>query len=153
MAQYNVAPLEKLVEQFERMPGIGHKSAQRLAYYVLNLSQSQARELADAVIEAHTKIRYCARCCNLTDRELCPVCANPARDHELICVVETPRDAAAVENTREYKGVYHVLHGSISPLRSSSFFRVSEAPRRERSSWRRIPRSRATRPRCISQSS
>ncbi len=116
MAQYNVAPLEKLVEQFERMPGIGHKSAQRLAYYVLNLSQPQARELADAVIEAHTKIRYCSRCCNLTDRELCPVCANPARDHELICVVETPRDAAAVENTREYKGVYHVLHGSISPL-------------------------------------
>ena len=116
MAQYNVAPLERLVEQFERMPGIGHKTAQRLAYYVLNLSKTQADELANAVVEAHTKIHYCSRCCNLTDRELCPVCANEARDHSQICVVETPRDATAVENTHEYKGVYHVLHGSISPL-------------------------------------
>lgn len=116
MAQYSVAPLEKLVEQFEKMPGIGHKSAQRLAYYVLNLPEPEAAELANAVTEAHTKIHYCARCCNLTDRELCPVCANPARDHGVICVVETPRDATAVENTHEFKGVYHVLHGSISPL-------------------------------------
>ena len=116
MAQYNVATLENLVEQFERMPGIGHKTAQRLAYYVLNLSKTQAEELANAVLEAHTKIHYCSRCCNLTDRELCPVCANESRDHGQICVVETPRDATAVENTREYKGVYHVLHGSISPL-------------------------------------
>ena len=116
MAQYNVAPLENLVEQFERMPGIGHKTAQRLAYYVLNLSKTQAEELANAVLEAHTKIHYCSRCCNLTDRELCPVCANDSRDHGVICVVETPRDATAVENTHEFKGVYHVLHGSISPL-------------------------------------
>lgn len=116
MAQYNVAPLENLVEQFERMPGIGHKTAQRLAYYVLNLSKTQAEELANAVFEAHTKIHYCSECCNLTDRELCPVCANPIRDKSVICVVETPRDATAVENTREFKGVYHVLHGAISPL-------------------------------------
>ncbi len=116
MAQYNVASLENLVEQFERMPGIGHKTAQRLAYYVLNLSKTQAEELANSVIEAHTKIHYCSRCCNLTDKDLCPVCANEARDHGIICVVETPRDATAVENTHEYKGVYHVLHGSISPL-------------------------------------
>lgn len=116
MAQYNVAPLENLVEQFERMPGIGHKTAQRLAYYVLNLSKTQAEELANAVTDAHTKIRYCSRCCNLTDRELCSVCSSPTREHGVICVVETPRDAAAVENTHEYKGDYHVLHGSISPL-------------------------------------
>ena len=116
MARYNVAPLENLVDQFEKMPGIGHKTAQRLAYYVLNLSKTEAAELAQAVTDAHSKIHYCSRCCNLTDRELCPVCASPARDHGVICVVETPRDATAVENTHEFKGVYHVLHGAISPL-------------------------------------
>ena len=116
MAQYNVAPLEKLVEQFEKMPGIGHKTAQRLAYYVLNLSKTQAEELAGSVLDAHSKIHYCKKCCNLTDKELCPVCSNALRDNSQICVVETPRDAVAVENTHEYKGVYHVLHGAISPL-------------------------------------
>ena len=116
MAQYNVAPLENLVEQFEKMPGIGHKTAQRLAYYVLNLSKTQAEELAGAVLDAHTKIHYCSKCCNLTDKELCPVCASPLRDNSVICVVETPRDATAVENTHEFRGVYHVLHGAISPL-------------------------------------
>ena len=116
MAQYNVAPLENLIDQFEKRPGIGHKTAQRLAYYVLNLSKTEAAELAQAVTDAHSKIHYCSRCCNLTDRELCPVCASPARDHGVICVVETPRDATAVENTHEFKGVYHVLHGAISPL-------------------------------------
>lgn len=116
MAQYNVAPLENLVEQFEKMPGIGHKTAQRLAYYVLNLSKTQADELANAVLDAHTKIHYCSKCCNLTDKELCPVCASPVRDNSVICVVETPRDATAVENTHEFKGIYHVLHGAISPL-------------------------------------
>ena len=116
MAQYNVAPLENLVEQFEKMPGIGHKTAQRLAYYVLNLSKTQAEELANAVLDAHTKIHYCSKCCNLTDKELCPVCASPVRDNSVICVVETPRDATAVENTHEFKGTYHVLHGAISPL-------------------------------------
>ena len=116
MAQYNVAPLENLVDQFEKMPGIGHKTAQRLAYYVLNLSKTEADALAKAVTDAHEKIHYCSRCCNLTDRELCPVCQSAARDHGVICVVETPRDATAVENTHEFKGVYHVLHGAISPL-------------------------------------
>ena len=116
MAQYNVAPLENLVDQFEKMPGIGHKTAQRLAYYVLNLSKTEADALAQAVTDAHDKIHYCSRCCNLTDKELCPVCQSPARDHGVICVVETPRDATAVENTHEFKGVYHVLHGAISPL-------------------------------------
>lgn len=116
MAQYNVAPLENLVEQFEKMPGIGHKTAQRLAYYVLNLSKTQADQLANAVLDAHSKIHYCKKCCNLTDKELCPICENPSRDNSVICVVETPRDATAVENTHEYKGVYHVLHGAIYPL-------------------------------------
>ncbi len=116
MAQYNVAPLENLVDQFEKMPGIGHKTAQRLAYYVLNLSKTEADALAQAVTDAHDKIHYCSRCCNLTDKELCPVCQSPARNHGVICVVETPRDATAVENTHEFKGVYHVLHGAISPL-------------------------------------
>ena len=125
MAQYNVAPLENLVDQFEKMPGIGHKTAQRLAYYVLNLSKTEAEALAAAVTDAHTKnahtkIHYCSRCCNLTDKELCPVCASPSRDRSVICVVETPRDATAVENTREFHGVYHVLHGSISPLNGIS---------------------------------
>lgn len=116
MAQYQVAPLENLVDQFEKMPGIGHKTAQRLAYYVLNLSKAEADALAKAVTDAHDKIHYCRCCCNLTDKELCPVCQNEMRDHSVICVVETPRDATAVENTREYNGVYHVLHGAISPL-------------------------------------
>lgn len=116
MAKYNVAPLEKLVEQFEKMPGIGHKTAQRLAYFVLNLSKTEAEELAKAVMDAHTKIHYCSKCCNLTDKELCPVCASAVRDNSVICVVETPRDATAVENTHEFNGVYHILHGAISPL-------------------------------------
>ncbi len=116
MSQYSAAPLERLVEQFEKMPGIGNKTAQRLAYYVLNLSKTEAEELASAVIDAHTKIRYCSKCCNLTDKELCPVCASPVRDNSVICVVETPRDASAIENTHEFKGVYHILHGAISPL-------------------------------------
>ena len=116
MASYNVAPLEKLVEQFERMPGIGYKTAQRLAYYVLNMSKSEARAFSEAIIEAHEKIHYCKICCNLTDGELCPVCGSVKRDKSVICVVETPRDAMAMEATDEYKGTYHVLHGAISPL-------------------------------------
>ena len=116
MASYNVAPLEKLVEQFERMPGIGYKTAQRLAYYVLNMTKSEARAFSEAIIEAHEKIHYCKICCNLTDGELCPVCGSVKRDKSVICVVETPRDAMAMEATDEYKGTYHVLHGAISPL-------------------------------------
>ncbi len=116
MARYNVPPLENLVDQFEKMPGIGHKTAMRLAYYVLNLPKVEAEALAKAVTDAHEKIRYCERCCNLTDSELCPVCGSSSRDQSVICVVETPRDAAAVENTHEFNGVYHVLHGAISPL-------------------------------------
>ena len=116
MAGYNVAPLENLVDQFEKLPGIGNKTAQRLAYFVLNMSKTEADNFAGAITEAHEKIHYCSVCCNLTDRELCPVCQSEKRDKSLICVVETPRDAMAMESTNEYNGTYHVLHGSISPL-------------------------------------
>ncbi|MBQ4129035.1 MAG: recombination protein RecR [Ruminococcus sp.] len=116
MANYNVAPLSKLIEQFERLPGIGSKTAQRLAYFVLNMPKEQATEFSNAIIDAHEKIRYCNVCCNFSDQELCPVCRSHNRDTSVICVVETPRDAIALENTHEYAGVYHVLHGAISPL-------------------------------------
>lgn len=116
MDAYNVVPLTKLIEQFESLPGIGNKTAQRLAYHILGLSKSEAEEFAQSVVDAHEKIKYCSICCNFSDADECPVCMSPNRDHSIICVVETPRDAIAIENTREYKGTYHVLHGAISPL-------------------------------------
>ena len=116
MSGYNVAPLQRLIEQFERLPGIGSKTAQRLAYHVLNMPASQAQEFSRAITEAHEKIRRCEICCNFSDAEKCPICRSDRRDKTTICVVETPRDAIAVEGTGEYKGTYHVLHGVISPL-------------------------------------
>ena len=116
MSGYNVAPLQRLIEQFERLPGIGSKTAQRLAYFVLNLPEDRARDFSDAITDAHKKIRRCEICCNFSDKERCPVCSSPTRDKSTICVVETPRDAVAIEGTGEYKGTYHVLHGVISPL-------------------------------------
>ena len=113
---YRVAPLTKLIEQFERLPGIGKKSAQRLALYVLDLPKSEAETFANAIIEAKEKIRKCAVCCNLTDEELCPVCSNAARDKSIICVVAEPKDVIALERTHEFNAVYHVLHGCISPM-------------------------------------
>lgn len=116
MPSYQAAPLSRLIEQFERLPGIGFKSAQRLAYYVLGLSDSEVKQLADSIMEAHDKIHYCKVCCNLTDQELCPICRDDARDKSTICVVENPRDVIAMERTHEYHATYHVLHGVISPL-------------------------------------
>ncbi|MFR7477631.1 MAG: recombination mediator RecR [Acutalibacteraceae bacterium] len=116
MASYHVPPLEKLVEQFQRLPGIGHKSAQRLAYHVLGMTDEQAKTFSDAILEAHSQIHYCRVCCNLTDQELCPVCRSESRDRSVICVVEDPKDVFALERTNEYNGLYHVLHGAISPL-------------------------------------
>jgi recombination protein RecR len=116
MRGYHIAPLSRLIDQFERLPGIGSKSAQRLAYYVLGLSDDGVKELSDAILDAHQKIHYCKICCNLTDEELCPICRNSARDHSVICVVEDPRDVIALERTHEFNAVYHVLHGVISPL-------------------------------------
>lgn len=113
---YNVLPLTKLVEQFERLPGIGHKSAQRLAFYILSEPPERARIFADALIEARSSIKKCAVCQSFTDSELCPICESLDRDRSIICVVEDPRDVIAFERTREYKGLYHVLHGLISPM-------------------------------------
>ena len=116
MGAYHVPPLERLVEQFERLPGIGHKSAQRLAYHMLAIPREDAEAFAQAITDAHEKIHYCKICCNLTDSELCPVCRSESRDRSVICVVEDPRDVFALERTNEYNGLYHVLHGTISPL-------------------------------------
>lgn len=113
---YNLAPLQNLIEQFERMQGIGHKTAQRMAFYVLDLSDEDAKRFAQAIIDAHTKIRQCKICCDLADDELCPICKSETRDKSVICVVEDPRDVAAIERTHEYNGTYHVLHGAISPM-------------------------------------
>jgi recombination protein RecR len=111
-----IAPLARLVEQFRRLPGIGPKSAARLAYHVLAMDKQQSRDLAEAIIEAKEKIGYCSTCFNLTDCDPCQVCRSEQRDAGQICVVEEPQDVAAMERTREYRGLYHVLHGSLSPL-------------------------------------
>ncbi len=116
MARYSVNSLARLVEHFERMPGIGHKSAQRLAFYVLNLKKEEAEDFAKAIVSAHEKIRKCSRCCNLSEDELCSLCKDSKRDESIICVVEDPRDVMAFERTHEYEGAYHVLHGVISPM-------------------------------------
>lgn len=113
---YDVAALAELVEQFERIPGVGHKSAQRMAFYVLDLPAEAAQKFADSIVNARKKIHQCAKCCNLTEDELCAICSNDARDKTTICVVEDPRDVMAIERTHEYGGTYHVLHGAISPM-------------------------------------
>ncbi len=109
-------PLIKLIEQFERLPGIGHKSAQKLAFYVLNSSKEQAEAFASAILDAQKSIHNCKICQNLTDGELCAVCDDQTRDKSTICVVEDTRYVVAIERTKEYNGVYHVLHGLISPM-------------------------------------
>ena len=109
-------PLVKLIEEFAKLPGVGRKTAQRFAFYVLNLPEEKAREFAGAILDARTKIRKCPVCGNLTDGELCPICSAKGRDASTICVVEDPRDVLAFERTKEYDGVYHVLHGLISPM-------------------------------------
>ena len=113
---YVVAPLERLIEQFERLPGIGHKTAQRLAFFLLSLPDSTADDFVDAIKDAREKIRECSVCRNLAEDELYPVCRSVTRDASTICVVEDARDVMAFERTREYKGLYHVLHGTISPM-------------------------------------
>lgn len=114
--RYFPAALERLTEQFARLPGIGGKTAQRLAFHVLNLPQEEAEAFAQAILDARRTVRTCQVCQNLTDREICPICDSRERDHGLICVVAEPKDVIAMERSREYNGVYHVLHGVISPL-------------------------------------
>lgn len=116
MAGYSVKSLAALIEHFERMPGIGHKSAQRLAFYVLNMNDTEAKSFSQAILDAHSKIKRCCVCCNLSEDDLCPICKNSSRNKSVICVVEDPRDVLAIERTHEYDGLYHVLHGVISPM-------------------------------------
>ncbi|MEG0769147.1 MAG: recombination mediator RecR [Ruthenibacterium sp.] len=113
---YNAAPLERLIDQFAKLPGIGRKGATRLAYQVLAMPKEEALDFARTIEEAHTKIHRCNVCQNFTEGDTCPICAADGRDAAMICVVENPRDVAAFERTREYRGLYHVLHGLISPM-------------------------------------
>lgn len=108
--------INKLIEELAALPGIGNKSAQRLAFHLINMSGDKVKRLADAIVEAKENVRYCRECFTLTDKDLCPVCANGKRNHKLIMVVENTRDLAAYERTGRYEGVYHVLHGAISPM-------------------------------------
>lgn len=114
--QYFPAALQNLADQFARLPGIGGKTAQRLAFHVLSLPMDSAEEFAQAILEAKRTVHSCPVCQNLTDRELCPICDDDTRDHSLVCVVAEPKDVIAMERSREFNGVYHVLHGVISPL-------------------------------------
>ena len=114
--QYFPAALQNLADQFARLPGIGGKTAQRLAFHMLSLSMEDAQDFADTILEAKRTVHTCPVCQNLTDRELCPICDDDMRDHGLICVVADPKDVIAMERSREFSGVYHVLHGVISPL-------------------------------------
>ena len=113
---YYSSHINRLIEQFSRLPGIGAKSAQRLAFHILNMPKEQVETFARTISEARDHGRYCRDCCTLTDQELCPICSNPSRDHQTIMVVENTRDLAAYEKTGKYEGVYHVLHGAISPM-------------------------------------
>lgn len=113
---YNITSLTELVKQFEKLPGIGKKSAQRLAFHILAQPPEQAKKFADALVNAREKIHFCSCCQSLTDTDVCSVCSDETRDRSTICVVENPRDVLSFEKTREYKGLYHVLHGAFSPL-------------------------------------
>ncbi len=114
--RYFPAALERLTEQFAKLPGIGGKTAQRLAFHLLSVPQEEAEEFANAILDAKKTVHLCPCCRNLTDRDLCPICDDESRDHGLICVVADPKDVIAMERAREFTGVYHVLHGVISPL-------------------------------------
>lgn len=108
--------LEQLIEQFAKLPSVGKKSAQRLAFHILNMSDAEAQKFTDTILNARKSIKRCKICCNLTDGEVCGVCSSQSRDKSTICVVEDPRDVIAIERTHEYNGLYHVLHGVISPM-------------------------------------
>lgn len=108
--------INRLIEELAALPGIGSKSAQRMAFHIVNLPKERVQRLSTAIINAKEHAKYCKECCTLTDAELCPVCSNPKRNHRMIMVVENPRDMIAYEKTGKYEGVYHVLHGAISPM-------------------------------------
>ncbi|MCQ2500455.1 MAG: recombination mediator RecR [Lachnospiraceae bacterium] len=114
--EYYSKHISKLMEEFSRLPGIGPKSAQRLAFHVINMPEDRVEQLASAIVDAKKNIQYCKVCHTLTDQEICPICADSSRDHRQIMVVENSRDLAAYEKTEKFEGVYHVLHGAISPM-------------------------------------
>lgn len=113
---YYGSQISKLIEELAALPGVGAKTAQRLAFHIINMPVERAKGLAEAIVNAKTNVRYCKTCCTLTDREECPICSNIERNHKQIMVVENARDLAAYEKTGKYKGIYHVLHGAISPM-------------------------------------
>ncbi len=113
---YYSPSIEKLIESFERLPSIGHKTAIRLAFHMLDASEEETNEFVNSIIEAKKKLKYCSKCYNISDTDPCIICSNPRRDENLICVVEDVRDVIAMERTHEFNGVYHVLHGTISPM-------------------------------------
>ena len=114
--EYYSNQISRLIEELSRLPGIGAKSAQRLAFHIINMPKEQVENLAKTMVDARNNVRYCAQCCTLTDREICPICSNPDRDHKTIMVVESPRDLAAYEKTGKYNGVYHVLQELMARL-------------------------------------
>ena len=113
---YYSPSIEKLIESFEKLPSIGHKTAVRLAFHMLDLNQEDTNDFINSIINAKANLKYCNSCYNISDTDPCPICANPKRDNSIICVVEDVRDIMAMERTHEFKGVYHVLHGTISPM-------------------------------------
>ena len=113
---YYSPSIEKLIESFEKLPSIGHKTAVRLAFHMLDLSKEDTDEFINSIINAKAKLKYCSNCYNISDTDPCPICSSPKRDNSIICVVEDVRDITAMERTHEFKGVYHVLHGTISPM-------------------------------------
>ena len=115
MSMYSPS-IEKLIQSFEKLPSIGNKTAARLAFYMLNASEEETNEFVSSIINAKKNLKYCSKCYNISDTDPCPICGNPKRDPSVICVVEDVRDIIAMEKTHEFKGVYHVLHGSISPM-------------------------------------
>ena len=115
MSMYSPS-IEKLIQSFEKLPSIGNKTAARLAFYMLNASEEETSELVSSIINAKKNLKYCSKCYNISDTDPCPICGNPKRDPSVICVVEDVRDIIAMEKTHEFKGVYHVLHGTISPM-------------------------------------
>ena len=116
MSSYYSPTIERLIENFEKLPSIGHKTATRLAFHMLNLNEEGINEFINAIVEAKKNLKYCSKCFNITDTDPCPICNSPKRDQSTICVVEDVKDVVAMEKTHEFKGVYHVLHGSISPM-------------------------------------
>ena len=114
--QVYTGPITRLIEEFSKLPGVGRKTAQRLAFHIINMNTNDVESLSKAIIEAKREIKYCSVCCNITDTDPCSMCSNKNRDSSAICVVEDPRDVAAMERTREFKGQYHVLNGVISPM-------------------------------------